>query len=425
MCGKLSHREIKCLVAAVLICTRAGNWVQISWSLVCKTWYVKNKMWFKTEQLAKKERNPNLCPDSFHSAPHPNFHSLLLIQETAWTWKGLGLLLRSLSTINNTELLHCSCAVIACEQLTIIVRVMISFWGDCMNCDDARLGSRCLQRFANVALELYFLHVVIFWYILNSCPHTDCIVFKGQNSALLHHGYSETSKGLFSPLLSYCCYIGSEKLGFLTDNGICLYLADTSVWRHRLRTEKRCMHLYLPATLLWNMHFFRINWTQVEVPCSDWEQGWSRCWCVILSVIHLAQWAYVPAQGWGSTASGHSPWALLFLEGSGACTSQTMETVLGRALMQEKRPLGGPKQLCEHCKTCMCLVTNLNMQADGGLWKENEKHLADGMLQPSRFPETRLLQNDGSQGHAKDTWNCMEINPNCDLWQVVWKALVV
>lgn len=93
---------------------------------------------------------------------------------------------------------------------------MISFWRDCTNCDEPWLGSRCQQMFTNAAHELCFLHVVIFQYILNSCPHHGFIVFKGWNSALLCCACSETGTGLFSTLLllTDCCCTGSGKLGF-------------------------------------------------------------------------------------------------------------------------------------------------------------------------------------------------------------------
>lgn len=45
---------------------------------------------------------------------------------------------------------------------------------------DRALGA--CRGFASVALDPYLLHVVIFWYILNSCPPTGRIVFNGQNS---------------------------------------------------------------------------------------------------------------------------------------------------------------------------------------------------------------------------------------------------
>lgn len=116
----------------------------------------------------------------------------------------------------------------------------------------------------------------------------------------------------------------------------------------------------------------------------------SAVWYLVL--IDLAQWACVPAQGWGSFASGHylsSP----FSWGSGACAAWTREHGFGRDLKQKENPLGGGAEanLCESCKTCMCLVTNLNIQAGGGLGTEREKCLADVTLQPSPFPETQQL----------------------------------
>lgn len=174
-------------------------------------------------------------------------------------------------------------------------------------------------KFTDVALGLHFLPVVIFWYILNSCPHTGCIVFKGQNSALLRHGCSETSKGLIPSLHILSYYTGSEKLGVLdVSYGICLCLDETSVWRHRLRTEKRCLHSCLSAALLRSTRFFRIKWSQVEVPCSGWEQGRSRCWWLRL-LCDISCWltwhnelVCLPRDGVALPLG--IIWALLFLE---------------------------------------------------------------------------------------------------------------
>lgn len=50
--------------------------------------------------------------------------------------------------------------------------------------------------------------------------------------------------------------------------------------------------------------------------------------------------------------------------------------------MQKQRPLRGHGN-CEPCE--ICLVTPLSVQTGGGFWEENEKCIADGMLQPSHL----------------------------------------
>lgn len=225
----------------------------------------------------------------------------------------------------------------------------------------------------------------------------------------------------YSPpcIFSFCYYTGSEKLGILDISyGICLCLDERSVWRRQLRTEKKCMHSRLSATLLWSTQFFRINWSQVEVPCSGWEQGRSHCWCVIFSVDSLG--TCVPAQGWDSLASGRylsSPlswrkWCLRSLD-HGTCSWERFKA-------EGKSFVGGEANLCEPCKTCMYLITNLSTHRLMEAWGQNMRNALQVLcFNQDHSLKLSSLQNDSSQGHAKDMWNCMEINPNCHLWQVV------
>lgn len=153
---------------------------------------------------------------------------------------------------------------------------MISFWRDCMNCDEVWLGSRCQQMFTNVAHELCFLHAVIFQYILNSCPHDGCIVFKGWNSALLCCGCSEMSTGLLSTLLLVSVVrLVQKKQSFWADSPkgcVCAWV------KPHVKALVKDWAQFMSAALLWKVLLDK--WTQAGVSCPAWEQG--HC-CSIIS----------------------------------------------------------------------------------------------------------------------------------------------
>lgn len=154
-------------------------------------------------------------------------------------------------------------------------------------------------------------------------------------------------------------------------------------------TYKRYTHSRLSAALPWRMRFFRING-------AGWERGRGRYWCLIFSVGSVGIMRSCPCPGWVAQPLDIAHELSLLLK-EAALVYETMENVL--ALVQEKKPLGAQSNHMSPVKpACLRLLSSTRRREACG---RKTKHLAEGALQTSCFPETqgggfsRLCQRHG------------------------------